>query len=64
MRTPRRNHLGVSHSHPEAREPARADTMEGQIQAQIPGLDHVISEYSVVCLDPIRSHLFLPADFR
>lgn len=38
--------------------------MEGQIQAQIPGLDHVISEYSVVCLDPIRSHLFLPADFR
>jgi hypothetical protein len=24
--------------------------METQIQAQIPGIDHVVSEYAVVCI--------------
>lgn len=39
--------------------------MEGQIQAQIPGLDHVISEYSVVSLNPrFRFYVFLPANVR
>jgi hypothetical protein len=26
------------------------ETMESQIQAQIPGIDHVVSEYAVVCI--------------
>jgi hypothetical protein len=28
--------------------------MEGEIQAQIPNIDHVLSEYSVVSTDPVK----------
>lgn len=31
-------------------DPLFAGNMEAQLQAQIPGLDHIISEYSVVRL--------------
>lgn len=34
--------------------PLLIQKMEAEIQAQIPGLDRVISEYSVVCSDPNR----------
>lgn len=46
-------HKDASSKLPQSRcdpRPLEPGKMEAELQSQIPGLDHIISEYSVVCL--------------